>query len=92
MRADRWKHVLVVGCLAILAAGALAPGGDEPRRGTRDARSTPGHRIDVVRTEWRRGRSIEVPTGPVPAVTVVAAGDLSCDPTNEMFKDRKSVV
>ena len=86
MRADRWKHVLVFGCLAILAAGALAPGGDEPRTAARDARSTRGHSFDVVRSRWGPGSSIDAPIGqPGPAVAVVAAGDLSCDPTNEMF-------
>jgi len=85
VRAKRWKHLVVCGCLAILAAGALASGGDEPRTGRRDASPTRGPRIDVVRTEWERGRSVDAPAEPVPAVTVVAAGDLSCDPTNEMF-------
>ena len=85
MRANRWKHVLVFGCLAILAAGASAPGGDEARSATRVTSSTRGHPFDAVRTRWWLGNSIDAPTGPTPVVTVVAAGDLSCDPTNEMF-------
>src|SRR4029079_15684253 len=66
LRVGCGKHVLVFGVIAILAAGALAPGGDDPRTATRDAAPTRGRRIDVARPEWRAGRSIDAPRGPAP--------------------------